>query len=231
LGIFEKIKDAFRETDLVQDLVDHLGQIGVRARVIDAKSVEAVKHKATLGIFGNPPLGVVKIDGRNIDVVELYREVRGGGGGGVGPGGHGYHQHAPSEVFYYYDYVVRGAVGEREDDLKAEVHPIEKGFLHKELVDFEWKGGKLAESLNADRDLRKMILDGGAPHLTVKPDKKDECVAIKMPHGGWHTTVTVGGIPIRHEFAIGRKAFPSHEAFEIYDRIAMHIRSETGAHN
>lgn len=226
MGLFEKIKDAFKETDLVQDLVDHLLQIGVQARVIDTKSVEAVKHKPTLGIFGNPPLGVVKIDGRNVDLVELYREVR-GGGGGMGPGGRGYH-HAPSEVNYYYDYVVRGDVGDKEEDLKAEVHPIEKGLLRKELLDVEWKGRSLANSLNADQDLKKMLLESGAPRLEVKPDKKDGCVAIGLPHRGWHATVTIGGIPIRHDFNVGRKAFPSREAFEIYDRVAMHIRSAIG---
>ncbi len=227
MGIFDKIKDAFKETDLVQDLVDHLLQIGVQARVIDTKSIEAVKHHPTLGIFGNPPLGVVKIDGRNIDVVELYREVRGGGGGGLGPGGRGYHSTTPSEVFYYYDYVVCANVGDKEENLKAEVHPIEKGLLHKELVDFEWKGGSLAKSLNADQDLKKMILESGAPRLLVKPDKKDECVAIKLPQR--HITVTIAGIPVRHDFTVGRKAFPSAEAFEIYDSIAKHIRSEAGA--
>lgn len=226
--MFDKIKDAFRETDLVQDLVDHLGQIGVQARAIDTKSTEAVKHSPTLGIFGNPPLGVVKIDGRNIDLVELYREIR-GGGGRVGHGGAGYHSHAPSEVIYYYDYVVRGDVGEREENFKAEVHPIEKGLIRKELLDVEWKGRSLANLLNADQDLRKMLLESGAPRLEVKPDKKDGCVAIKLPHGGWHSTTSVGGIPIRHDFTVGRKAFPSSEAFEIYDRIAKHIRSEMGA--
>jgi len=202
---------------LVQDLVDHLVQIGVQARVIDTKSMEAVKHRPTLGIFGNPPLGVVKIDGRNIDLVELYRVITGGDAD------------SPGQVIYYYDYVVRADVGDREEDLKAEVHPIEKGMLRKELVDFEWKGGSLAKSLNADQDLRKMILESGAPRLAVKPDKKDGCVAIKLPQKKWHTTVSIGGIPVKHEFTVGRKAFPSREAFEIYDRIAKHIRSAIGA--
>jgi hypothetical protein len=209
-------------------MADHLAQIGVKARVIDTKSMDAVKHKPTLGIFGNPPLGVIKIEGRNVDVVELYRVVT-GGGGGAAAGGRGAYSHRPSQVIYYYDYVVRANVGDREEDLKAEIHPIEKGLLHKELVDFEWKGGSLAKSLNADQNLRKMIIEIGVPNLAVKPEKKDGCIAIKLPQKKWHTTVSIGGILVKHDSTVGRKAFPSREAFEIYDRIAMHIRTETGA--
>jgi len=108
--------------------------------------------------------------------------------------------------------------------LKAEIQPIEKGVLRKEVVDFEWKGRRLAQLLSTDSDLRKMILEGGLPHLAVSPDKKDECVAIRRLHQKWHGMM-INGIPVRYSLTAGGKGFPSREAFEIYDRIAKHVRS------
>jgi len=116
-----------------------------------------------------------------------------------------------------------------EKEMKAEVDPVEKGLLKKEVIDFKWKGGRLAQLLGSDSTLSNMIYEAGIPYLEVKPNKKDSFVAISTARRKWSTThVTINGIPVRrYDITVGRKAFPSREAFDIYDRIAMHIRNIT----
>jgi hypothetical protein len=63
-----------------------------------------------------------------------------------------------------------------------------------------------------------MLLDAGMPHLAVLPNKKDGCVAI--------TAAVRGGRSFaKYDLKVERKAFPTQEAFEIYDRMSRYIRS------
>ncbi len=114
-----------------------------------------------------PPLGCVKVEGRNIDLVEVSRlaQVVGSRGG-------------PGHLVYRYNYVVKANVGNLENKLKAEAKQIKKGFLSSEIIDYNWEGGELAQLLNADSELKNMLLGLGAPHLMVIPNKKDQYVGI-----------------------------------------------------
>lgn len=150
-----------------------------------------------------PPLGCVKVEGRNIDLVEVIRL----GSLSAGPTG--------GPIVYRYNYVVKAKVGNLEDKLKAEVNPIKKGFPTSEIVDYNWEGGELVQLLNVDSELKNMLLGLGAPRLRVIPNKKDEYVGI-MP--------VVSSTAEIYHVTEGRKAFPTREAFEAYDRIARHIR-------
>jgi hypothetical protein len=198
---------------LINELCEHLRQIGIEATVLDFKSPEAVHHTPTMHIIYSmkniPPLGSVKVDGRNIDLVEVSRFSVGGSSGAGGGGTAGY-------IVYRYNYIVKTKVGDLEDELKVEVNPIKKGFLTSEIVDYNWEGGELAQLLNADSELKNMLLGLGAPHLMVIPNKKDQYVAI-MPI----VSSTAIGIS---DMTVGRKAFPTREAFEAYDIIAQHTR-------
>jgi hypothetical protein len=188
--------------------------------VLDFKSPEATHHTPTMHIFYGmkniPPLGSVKVEGRNIDLVEVTRIGVGGSGAssGGGTGGH---------LVYRYNYVVKANVGNLENKLKAEAKQIKKGFLNREIIDYEWEGGELAQLLNADSELKNMLLELGSPHLMVIPNEKDQYVEITTAVSPI-TTIVIGGIPVKYELTVGRKAFPTREAFEAYDRIAQHIR-------
>ncbi len=112
----------------------------------------------------------------------------------------------PSQIIpppYGYNYVVRAIVEGLEGKLWAQTKPIGP-------VDFEWERGYLAQLLNADSDLQDMLLRAGSNKLWISPDKRNRCVRI--------TPLTVE-----------RKAFPTREAFEAYDRIAQHVRSIASA--
>jgi len=221
MSIFKKIRGAIeartREVGLINELCEHLRQIGVEATVLDFKSPEAIHHSRTSHIYYTmenlPPLGCVKVEGRNIDLVEVSRI---GAGGGISGG--------PGHLVYRYNYVVKANVGNLENKLKAEAKQIKKGFLSSEIIDYNWEGGELAQLLNADSELKNMLLELGSPNLMVTPYKRDQYVGI-MPVISPITTIVIGGIPVKYDGIVGRKAFPTREAFEAYDRIAQHIRS------
>jgi len=197
--MFKKIKGAFKEEGLMKELCEHLRQIGINAVLMESGSPEAVG-----GAFRGLVLGCVKVEGRNIDLVQVERM-------GVEP------------VYQYY-YVVRANVEGLENKLEAKGEPKTKGFMSKEVVDYRWEGKDLAQLLNGDSDLKNMLLKEGLDKLEVKPDKKNQCVRI-TPIVKTPTRVSIGGIPVKGGLTVGRKEFPTPGDFEAYDRIAQHIRS------
>jgi hypothetical protein len=113
-----------------------------------------------------------------------------------------------------------------EHKLKAEFKPIEKrkSLFGKKVVGFQWEGRDLAQRLNSDTDLKNMLLKEKIQKLLIKPEKEHQCVRITPPTGGETFSFDFG----RHPAILGRKAFPTREAFDIYDRIAHHIRNIEG---
>jgi len=163
-----------------------------------------------------PFMGSVRVANRNIDLIELqWRKVSAGRDAYT----------SLQERRYRCNYVVQAKVEGLEDKLKAEFKPVTKGFLKKEVVDFRWMGGELAQALNKDakyrealhhmmQDIKDMykILDGSKVFLfyfKIKPDRKHECVRITQEGG----------------YVSPESAFPTVETFEVFDRIAHLIRS------
>jgi len=218
MGVLDKIKDTLSETGLTEDLCTHLNCIGVPAKKVDVKGPEAIHHSTTLGM-GTVPLGCVKVEGKNIECVEMYRFFQ-SGGSGFKVGGIGLEK--PGNILYKYQYVMRANVGERENDLNAQIEYETKGLVKKELVNFYWKGGRLAQVLNTDAELKDLLAQSGVPPLVVHANKKDGYVAISQGQaiGGWMREEK------GHYFQlnIGKYNFPSQEAFTMYDKILGHVR-------
>lgn len=220
MGVLDKIKNTLSETGLTEELCTHLNGIGVPAKTVDVKGSEAIHHSTTLGL-GSVPLGCVKVEGRNVECVEMYRFMQSGqSGASLKIGGIGLEK--PGNVLYKYQYVMRANVGERENDLNAQIEYETKGLVKKELVNFYWKGGRLAQTLNADTELKDLLARSGVPPLVVHANKKDGYVAISQGQaiGGWMREEK------GHYFqlTVGKHDFPSQEAFAMYDKVLSHIR-------
>ena len=204
--MFKKIKGAFKEEGLMKELCEHLRQIGINAVLLESGSPEAV------GRAQGFVLGSIKVEGRNIDLVQVERM-------GV-------------TAVYQYHYLVRANVEGLENKLEAKGEPKTKGFMSKEVVDYRWEGKDLAQLLNGDSDLKNMLLKEGLDKLEVKPDKKNQCVRITpIVKAPTRVSVGIGGlpsIPVKGGLTVGRKEFPTTGDFEAYDRIAEHIRSIAG---
>lgn len=206
MSFFKKLKDTVKETGLINEYCDYLRQIGVNATIVESGSSEAVS--------GFTSLGCVKIEGKDIDLVQVARQPLGGD---------------TLRALYQYHYIVRAKVEGLEDRLKAQAKPVTKGLFSKEVVDLKWEGGELAGLLNADSELKKTMLKEELDKMVLKVDKKQQYVSIthppKIPRQ-W--SVGIGNlpmIPIGGGTRIGRTDFPSIDEFEAYNRIAQHIRS------
>jgi hypothetical protein len=80
-------------------------------------------------------------------------------------------------------------------------------FGSKKVTDVEWQGGKISETLNSDTSLKEMIVN----------QKPDDAVISVEP--------TNQGVRIYGKWKNGFEFGVSKELFEIYDKIAGHVKS------
>jgi hypothetical protein len=213
----EVVKEV-KEDELINELCAHLRQIGLNATVVESGSPEDIGRLVTFA------LGSVKVEDRNLDLVQVEKISVIASDPKMRPGQAGYtRERGQGSRRYDYHYVMRVKVAGLESKLEAEFKPIEKrkGLFGKEVVGVQWEGGELAQRLNADSDLKKRLLKEGVHRLVIKPEKEHQCVRITPPTGSKTLSFDFG----RHPEIFGRKNFPTREAFEIYDKIAQHIRN------
>ena len=79
-------------------------------------------------------------------------------------------------------------------------------FGSKKITGVTWNGGELAEQLNADSSLNKMIIKQSINDATIFVDPTDNGI---RTYGKWKNS---------HDFSVTK------EMFEIYDKIAGYIK-------
>jgi hypothetical protein len=105
-------------------------------------------------------------------------------------------------------FIVKKDSGNNTLDYIAKTILHTKGhFGSKKIKNVTWNGGNLAKSLNDDSALNKMIQKQSVKDATIFVDPTEDVVRI---YGKWKTNF---------EFGITK------ELFEIYDKIAGHIKS------
>jgi len=106
-------------------------------------------------------------------------------------------------------FIVRKDIGTAVGNNLAKTILITKGhFGAKTIVKVEWNGpGILASKLNADNELNEMIAKQSIKHATIYVEPTDTAVRIRSK---WDNHLAFG---------------ISKELFEIYDKIAGHIKA------
>ncbi len=106
-------------------------------------------------------------------------------------------------------FIVRKATGTSYNNYVAKTKLITKGsFASKTVVRVEWIGyGSLSSKLNADAELNEMISRQSVKDATIYVEPTEVAVRIR---GKWDNHIAFG---------------ITKELFEIYDRIAGHIKS------
>ena len=191
------MREEVKEVGLMNELYEHLHQIGLDAELLPSGSSGTI----------NEPC--VEIKGRDIGFMQI-QDLEDFG-------------RRKSESSRQYHYIVRGNIKGLENQLRAEIRLPTYWKLdlnEKRVLDFQWEGGELAKRLNADSELKSMLLKGGLDKLVISPDRGHQCVRIIHIPGTW-TTIKIGS----DSMTIGRKPLPTQEDFAAYDRIAHHIHS------
>jgi len=105
-------------------------------------------------------------------------------------------------------FIVRKDSGNNALDYTARtILSTEGHFGSKKLKNVTWNGGKLAKTLNEDSTLNQLIQKQSVKDATIFVDPTDDVVRI---YGKWKNNF---------EFGITK------ELFEIYDKIAGHVKS------
>jgi hypothetical protein len=186
------------------NLQTHLTQMGVQSELIDSKSPEAIKHKPPT--FSNdpiyvPPIGVAKISGRNIDLIEWRARIIPQGASRARSDG----WRAQGDAMgVQYVCAIKGNIKE-ENTCKAS---SENGY---------WSGGKLADTLNQDTDLKAMMNKIPNARITVRGIKSDSYVAIYKEG--------LGKLQINSPVpTFGIENSPTADEFNAFDKIAGHVK-------
>jgi len=80
-------------------------------------------------------------------------------------------------------------------------------FGSKKVTDVEWQGGKISGILNSDSSLKEMIVNQNPDDAVISVEPTNQGVRI---YGKWKNSF---------EFGV------SKELFDIYDKIAGHVKS------
>jgi len=225
---------------VLNELCEHLQQIGITATIVwDDPSPEAKHYQISYGTFGGveAPLGYIKVVGK-IDVVRMCIQSE-------LPWGYGKLDHWPFippgyRVTYHISYLVDGIVENLEGDLRAETRPKRAGPFEKKVTGFEWKGGRLAEKLNSDPYVMKTLLRMRSPVIMVEPhkeiisssagmqlvlksDTEEPSYEMESHERAQYVEIRASTI-VSDERNARSRAFPTLEAFEVYEKIAQHIR-------
>lgn len=108
---------------------------------------------------------------------------------------------------YQAHFIVRKNVQNAIDYTARTILSTKGHFGSKKVVGVKWSGGKLAELLNNDAGLSEMITKQSVKDATIFVDPTDNGIRI---YGKWKNSF---------EFGITK------EMFEIYDKIASHIKT------
>lgn len=104
-------------------------------------------------------------------------------------------------------FIVRKDATNSSDYVAQTVLTTKGHFGSKTVTDVNWNGGKLAKVLNGDSTLKEMIAKQSQKDATIFVDPTENAVRI---YGKWKNS---------YEFGITK------ELFEIYDKIAGHIKN------
>lgn len=203
-NLFRKIKDKITGAP-TESMCEHLQRMGIDAEVLPPGSPEEIGGFGTLGSNA----GCIKVKGQNFDLVQLV--MRGTMGPMVVGGAGEFAAH----------FVVRGNLEGLKKQLKVKAKEKKTGFVTKKLINIKWEGDRLADLLNKDGELEKLLITAGkSPESEV--DQKNQCVRLITSLPSVTKGVSIGPMP-----PVGKKSFkfPSKEFIEASNRIAKHVNS------
>lgn len=134
MNIFKEIKEIFRG-ETVDSLCSQLQTMGIDAKLRDRTANKLMK------IGGS--IGCIKVDGQNFDAIQVSRN------------GMGY----PTLPYVWFEFHFMIQIDlNMPMFLKAKTKQKKKGIIYRELVDVQWVGSQLADNLNHDSELKKILL-------------------------------------------------------------------------
>tara|TARA_Y100000590_G_scaffold434206_1_gene552158 strand:- start:1375 stop:1746 length:372 start_codon:yes stop_codon:yes gene_type:complete len=104
-------------------------------------------------------------------------------------------------------FIVRKQTDEPVDLTARTILKTSGHFGSKKVTNVQWQGGKIADTLNSDSILNELLVQQSVDDATITIDPTSKAVRV---YGKWKNSF---------EFKV------SKEQFEIFDKIAGHIKS------
>ena len=200
------------DKELSENLRNHLSSLSIESKIVSPGTPECIQSISQYGRL-NTLLGCVKVNGFHFDQIDVIGHTISTPYGGRVP------KDDPRWRFcIFYSYLVDIPPGNLRKELNISIDTIKKGLFNKETIDYEWKGGGLANRLNSDvelmmkiRNLKHTPPDGFIaklefPWMKVQSLKEDDFIKL------WQLV---------HD----PMDYPTRENIEIADRLSKHIRT------
>ena len=227
----------------ISALCSFLNSVGVSSKIDPDKDLVREDARRLFSGGENFRLKYIKIEAMNIDVIgyQIFQERNSEGGWTKNW----------AAVFQYYVERTLSTDKRALKEMEAQTKIKSKGLFRKEIIDFMWVGGRLADVLNQDTSLKEPLLAALVAAQTTKsipsifmgpiipPSDKEIKEQIKeLSKAGINLTKSdyLHKMPIQQGVSIfgsgirGKKDelkplfIPSKDAFKAYDRIAKHIK-------
>lgn len=108
--------------------------------------------------------------------------------------------------FYQRHFIVLGNVKSYTENLLARTRTKTKGVMHKQIIDVWWEGGRIADTLNQDAELKELLKEVLLEEKEMYIDPIEDYVRI---YSNWKPE---------------RSVEISEKALEAYDRISGHVK-------
>lgn len=185
-------------------LCTDFNSLGIQAEIVHGHPLQEVGAKQSFTEWwggGKKSIGLIQVAGKNIsyvNVIRLYSNV---------PQGY---------VEYYLEYLVPLRDTPSSLFFKTELKKRTRSWFSREVVDIQWKGGTLADTLNGDPSLKEILLT----HLRQNSQLKIEIFA--EPGYRCASIETMG---VQKERWLRKPIIRplSRSMFDCLDRIAGHI--------
>jgi hypothetical protein len=200
--------------EVYEGLLDVYTKAGLEAKLLTKDSPETIE--------GSPS---IKVTGRDVELVQIKSPTRGitQKGEGLSLGGPLERSKTITYPTFRFHHIIRGLKGRRPEDVKVKLKASTKGLIRKEVVDVTWDGGRLAEALKADVDLKKELIDQGATDIEVTLDEKNDCVRVEYRAKVKNIVEKKGMFVKRTKTRF--EDLPSIKVFNICDRIINHVKA------
>jgi len=217
-ALADRCADFYAE-GICEDLQTHLSSLSIESRIAypcpwSIGSTSVILEDISEYSLGIRVHGSLEVEGHNFDFIQVSsRDEK--------------EDEKRVVTKYHYGYVVRDKVKAPSTVRKSfkgvylKIH--KKGFIHRNMTECVWTGGRLIDNLNSDLELKKLIdgldkesesLGGGrswirnfkSSTLHILPSKDGEFYFLWQP-------------------VKGPRDYPSKKDVEIADRVTMHIRA------
>jgi hypothetical protein len=215
---FENLRNHYQELEkqsfdkaLSENLCNHLSSLSIESKIVSPGTPECIQSISQYG-RNISILGCVKINGFHFDQIGVIRQTI-----SQSRNNPGNNSSIGDRFAIFYSYLVNIPPGLLRKELNIKIDTIKKGLFNKETIDYEWKGGGLANRLNSDvvlmmkiRNHKQNPPDGFFqklfPWMTVQSLKEDDFITLRQ---------------LVHD----PMDYPPREGIEIADRVSKHIRT------